>query len=105
MKLFVENLLSNAPLLPKYLLRCLGLGGIVVALLIGEALFAPPTWKPILLKEYQRQRLLVYFGKDFASATATVDQKKIARELQRQKSHQSEQALISVGSGGFWGYR
>ena len=98
---FAMMLVAGVP--RKYLIRCLGLVGVVVVLLIAEALFAPPTWKPILLKEYQRQRLLVYFGRDFASDTATPDQKKHAQKLQREKSHQSQQALISVGSGGFWG--
>ena len=98
---FAMMLVAGVP--KRFLLRCLGLVGIFAVLAVGEALFAPPTWKPVLLKEYQRNRLLVYFGKDFASATATPEQKRIARELQRQQSHQSQQALISVGSGGFWG--
>jgi rod shape determining protein RodA len=98
---FAMMLVAGVP--HKYLLRCVGVVGIIVVLAVTEALFAPPTWKPVLLKEYQRQRLLVYFGKDFASASATPEQKKIAQRLQREKSYQSEQALISVGSGGFWG--
>ncbi len=98
---FAMMLVAGVP--RRYLFRSLGLVGVLVALLIVDVLFAPPIWQPIKLKEYQRQRLLVYFGRDFAPANATPEQKKAARELQREKTHQSKQALISVGSGGFWG--
>ncbi|HEX5222039.1 MAG TPA: rod shape-determining protein RodA [Verrucomicrobiae bacterium] len=87
----------------KYIFRSLGLVGALVILLIVDVLFAPPIWQPIKLKEYQRQRLLVYFGRDFAPANATPEQKRAARQLQQEKTYQSKQALISVGSGGFWG--
>ncbi len=87
----------------KYLLRCIGLVGALVILLIVEVLFAPPIWQPIKLKEYQRQRLLVYFGKDFAPPNATPEEKRRYKRLQEEKSYQSQQALISVGSGGLTG--
>lgn len=87
----------------RYIFRSLGLVAVLVVLLVVDVLFAPPIWQPIKLKEYQRQRLLVYFGRDFAPANATPEQKRAARDLQREKTHQSKQALISVGSGGFWG--
>ncbi|TAK95751.1 MAG: rod shape-determining protein RodA, partial [Verrucomicrobia bacterium] len=77
--------------------------GVLAALFLVDVLFAPPGWWTIKLEEYQRQRLLVYFGKDFAPANATKEQKAKAAEMQRQKSYQGRQALISVGSGGFWG--
>jgi len=77
-------------------------GGLVL-LLVVDVLFAPPIWQPIKLKEYQRQRLLVYFGRDFAAADATPEQKRRARQLQQEKSYQAQQALISVGSGGLTG--
>jgi rod shape determining protein RodA len=76
--------------------------GVVGALFLVDVLFAPPNWQ-IKLEEYQRQRLLVYFGKDFAPADATRKQKDEAHELQRQRSYQGRQALISVGAGGLWG--
>jgi len=98
---FAMMLVAGVP--RKYIFRSIGLVGALVVLLIVEVLFAPPIWQPIKLKEYQRQRLLVYFGRDFAPANATPEQKRAARELQREKTHQSKQALISVGSGGFWG--
>jgi rod shape determining protein RodA len=86
----------------RYLLRCIALVAALAILVVVDVLLAP-TKTPLFLKEYQKQRLLVYFGRDFAPANATPEQKRIARDLQREKSYQSEQALISVGSGGFWG--
>jgi len=70
--------------------------------LLVDILFAPRNWQ-IKLEDYQRHRLLVYFGRDFAPRDATPEQRKRARELQQQKSYHVEQALISVGSGGLTG--
>jgi len=98
---FAMMLVAGVP--RKFLLRSAGLVGGLVILLIVEVLFAPPVWQPIKLKEYQRQRLMVYFGRDFAPANATPEQKRRARLLQQEKSYQAEQALISVGSGGLTG--
>jgi rod shape determining protein RodA len=86
----------------KYLARLAGAGGLLVILLLVDVLFAPPNWQ-IKLEEYQRHRLLVYFGKNFAPAGATKEEKVRAAQQQRDSSLQSRQALISVGSGGFWG--
>ena len=86
----------------KYLLRLVGGMGILIALLLVDILFAPRNWQ-IKLEDYQRHRLLVYFGRDFAPRDATPEQRKRARELQQQKSYHVEQALISVGSGGLTG--
>jgi len=86
----------------KFLLRLVGGVGILAVLFLADILFAPPHWR-IPMQDYQRQRLLVYFGKDFASANSTPEQKIAARELQRQSSYQGKQALISVGSGGLLG--
>jgi rod shape determining protein RodA len=86
----------------RFLLRLLSGVGIVAVLMVADILFAPVHWR-IPMQDYQRQRLLVYFGKDFATADATPAEKAAARELQRKCSYQGQQALISVGSGGFWG--
>jgi rod shape determining protein RodA len=83
----------------KYLLRLIGCVGIFGALFLVDVLFAPGKWQ-IRLEDYQRQRLLVYFGRDFAAKDATATQRDEARRLQFEKSYQSRQALISVGSGG-----
>ena len=74
----------------------------LISLLLVDILFAPPQWQ-FKLEEYQRQRLLVFFAKDFAPKNATPEQRQRARELQRDKSYNVEQALISVGSGGLMG--
>jgi rod shape determining protein RodA len=76
---------------------------LLAALFLVDVLFAPPGWWQIKLENYQRQRLLVYFGADFAPPNATPAEKAHAREMQAQKSYQVRQALISVGSGGLWG--
>ncbi len=86
----------------KYLLRLLCGVGILGSLFLADVLFAPPALQ-IKMQEYQRQRLLVYFGVDFAAANATPQAKKEARRLQADRSFQSRQALISVGSGGLLG--
>jgi rod shape determining protein RodA len=98
---FAMMLVAGVP--RKYIFRSIGLVGVLVLLLMVDVLFTPAIWQPIKLKEYQRQRLLVFFGRDFAPANATPEQKQAARQLQKEKAHQSRQALISVGSGGFWG--
>ncbi len=86
----------------RFLSRLVGGVGIVMVLLLLNILFAPKSWQ-IALHEYQRQRLLVYFGMDFADDDATSAEKREAEKLQSEKSYQVRQALISVGSGGMWG--
>jgi rod shape determining protein RodA len=86
----------------KYLVRLLASVGILGVLFVADVLFAPPHLR-VPIHDYQRQRLLVYFGKDFAASDMTQTQKSEARELQRQRSYQGWQAMISVGSGGLLG--
>ena len=97
---FIMMYVAGTPL--KYLQKFIGGMGLLVVLLLVDILFAPPKWQ-IKLEEYQRHRLLVFFGKDFAPKDATPAQKLRARELQRSKSYNIEQALITVGSGGLVG--
>jgi rod shape determining protein RodA len=85
-----------------YLLKLIGGVGILCVLFVADVVFAPRALQ-IPMQEYQRQRLLVYFGKDFADPNATPEQKLAARDLQRKSSYQGRQALISVGSGGLLG--
>jgi rod shape determining protein RodA len=88
----------------RYLLWLGSAGFLVISLIVADVLFLPPDSKfAIRLQEYQRQRLLVYFGKDFVPKNATPAQIAEARQLQKDKSHQGRQALISVGSGGLLG--
>jgi rod shape determining protein RodA len=97
---FAMMLVAGVP--RRYLFRLLGFVGVLATLVLIDVLFAPPQWQ-IKLEEYQRQRLLVYFGKDFAPANASPEEKARWRRVQLEKSYQGRQALISVGSGGFLG--
>jgi len=73
----------------------------VVALMLADVLFAPSGWR-LPLEDYQRRRLLVFFGRDYASANATKEERLRLRRQQIDDSLNIRQALISVGSGG-WG--
>jgi rod shape determining protein RodA len=86
----------------RYLAQLLGGGGIVISLIMVDVLFAPPQWQ-IKLEEYQKRRLLVYFGQDGLSADATPAERAEGRKQQRNYSYNVDQALISVGSGGLFG--
>src|SRR5436853_1525558 len=98
---FVMLLVAGTP--RRYLIRLLGGVTIVGALFLVDVLFAPPGWWQVKLENYQRQRLLVYFGADFAQPNASPADKAAAHRLQAEKAYQVRQALISVGSGGLWG--
>src|SRR5450432_2897686 len=65
----------------KYLLRLAAIVGILGVLLLADILFAPPKFQ-IKMQDYQRQRLLVYFGANFAAASASSAEKAEARHLQ-----------------------
>jgi rod shape determining protein RodA len=86
----------------KYLLRLISGAGILGMVLVADVLFAPHALR-IPIQEYQRQRLLVYFGKDFSDKNATPEQKAAAKQLESARSYQVTQAMIAVGSGGLWG--
>lgn len=87
----------------RYLLRLVGSLAIFGTLFLVDILFAPQHWQ-IKLEDYQRRRLLVYFGRDYpvAPGATAADQDK-ARKQQFDDSHNVRQALISVGSGGLLG--
>lgn len=90
----------------KYLVRLIAGVGLVAALFLVDVLFTPPGWWQIPLQSYQRNRLLVYFGRDytsFAPPTATTAELQRLRKQQFDDSHNVRQALISVGSGGLTG--
>ena len=89
---------------PKQYLQMLGAGALLVGgLLLVDVFFAPPGWWQIKLETYQRDRLLSYFGMNFARANASPEERTQAVHDQNEKSYQARQALISVGSGGFTG--
>ncbi|HXJ59172.1 MAG TPA: rod shape-determining protein RodA [Verrucomicrobiae bacterium] len=87
---------------PRYINTLLGASGLVVGLILVDVLFAPPQWQ-MKLEDYQKRRLLVYFGLDGVPREATPPQRAEARRLQRDYSYNVDQALISVGSGGWAG--
>jgi len=87
----------------RYLWRLVGGVAIVGALFLVDVLYAPPQWQ-IKLHEYQKTRLLVYFGVDNKPRTgASKAEQDQVRKQQFDDSHNIRQALISVGSGGLVG--
>ena len=97
---FVMMFVAGIPF--RYMARLIGGATVIVGLILVDILFAPPHWQ-IKLEDYQRRRLLVYFGRDFAPPGATPEQRQQARRQQRTDSYNVEQAMISVGSGGLFG--
>ena len=87
----------------QYLRRLLGVAAAVVLVILLDVLFVPPKWQFVKLQEYQKRRLLVYFGRDFATRGASAAERAQARRELRDHSYNVEQALISVGSGGVLG--
>jgi len=86
----------------RYLARLAAVVGILGALFLVDVLFAPPNWR-IKLEDYQRRRLMVYFGKDYAPSGAPKAEIERLRKQQFDDSFNVRQALISVGSGGLTG--
>jgi rod shape determining protein RodA len=97
----VMLLVSGVP--HHFLVRLLALVGILAALFLVDVLFAPPNWQ-VKLQDYQKRRLLVYFGVDYVppSGASKADIERLKRQ-QFDDSHNVRQALISVGSGGLTG--
>jgi rod shape determining protein RodA len=83
--------------------RLIGAALFLIALLMVDILYAPPKWQPVKLEEYQKRRILVYFGHDGAPPNASEEEKRAARRAYRHYSYNVNQALISVGSGGLFG--
>jgi rod shape determining protein RodA len=87
----------------RYLMRLFGSVGILGVLFVADVLFMPPKWQ-IKLEDYQRRRLLVYFGKEYSPPPgASKAERERLRKQQFDDSHNVRQALISVGSGGLTG--
>jgi rod shape determining protein RodA len=87
----------------RFLVRLLLGVGVLAALFLIDVLFLSPNWQ-IKLEDYQRRRLLVYFGRDYPTRPdASKAEIERQRKLQFDDSHNVRQALISVGSGGLTG--
>jgi rod shape determining protein RodA len=90
----------------QYLLQLIGAVGLLAVLFLVDVLFLPPGRWQISMQDYQRDRLLVYFGRDythFASPNAKPADLQIMRQKQLDDEYNVRQALISVGSGGLAG--
>ena len=86
-----------------YLVRLFGSVGILGTIFVLNVLFAPPNWQ-VKLEDYQRRRLLVYFGREYTPLSgAPKAERERLRKMQFDDSHNVRQALISVGSGGLTG--
>ena len=84
-------------------------GGVACFILFALAyvFFVPQAWKPVSLPDYQKRRLMVYFGVDYtqqyAKPNATRAELQRIKAMQRRDSYNVAQAMISVGSGGVAG--
>lgn len=91
---------------PRYLLQLIGIGAVLGGLLVADLLYAPPKYRIPIVKEYQVKRLLVYFGRNYVSYSATggdpAEQRR-SKEEQSKDEYNVKQAMIAVGSGGMWG--
>jgi len=89
----------------RFLAQMLGSVGLLVILALGDLLFAPRALQ-IPMHEYQKDRLLVYFGRDYttlAPSNASAAELENKRQQQLSDEYNVRQALISVGSGGLMG--
>jgi rod shape determining protein RodA len=95
-------MLFTAEVPTRYLAKLVGAGAFCIVLLVVDVLYAPPKWQ-INLADYQKRRLLVYFGRDSAVKSSTAAERAEAKRQLRMHSYNVDQALISVGSGGLLG--
>ncbi len=89
----------------SYLLKLGAVVGLFAALFVADVLFAPTKWQ-LPLEQYQKNRLLIYFGRDYtdlAAPGATPAELQRLRQRQLDDAYNVRQALISVGSGGLVG--
>jgi rod shape determining protein RodA len=90
----------------KYLLQLVGGVGLVAVLFVADILFLPPGRWQVPMQEYQRDRLMVFFGRDythFAPPNTTPADLQRLKQKQLGDEYNVRQALISVGSGGPFG--
>ncbi len=87
----------------RHLVKLLAGVWLLAALFLVDVLFMPANWQ-IKLEDYQRRRLMVYFGREYApSPGASKTERERLRKQQFDDSHNVRQALIAVGSGGLTG--
>jgi rod shape determining protein RodA len=97
--------LAGAP--KSFINKLIGGTALYAAIILSYVFFVPNDWKPIQLPDYQKRRLMVYFGADYAKQyagqRATDTEIRQARTMQRKDTYNVKQAMISVGSGGLSG--
>ncbi|HTV39894.1 MAG TPA: FtsW/RodA/SpoVE family cell cycle protein [Candidatus Sulfotelmatobacter sp.] len=89
----------------RYLLQFIGAVGSLAVLVVIDVVYAPPALR-FPMHDYQRTRLLVYFGRDYtASAPSNASAAELTKDHEQQlgDEYNVRQALISVGSGGLLG--
>ena len=89
----------------RYLALLFAVVGVCAVLFLADILFAPPRWQ-IKMQDYQRKRLLVYFGRnytDLAAPGASNEDRRKLKHDQNEDEYNVTQALIAVGSGGLTG--
>jgi rod shape determining protein RodA len=89
----------------RYLVQLVGIGGILAGLFVADLLYAPAKYR-IKMQPYQVRRLLVYFGRDYVAYSApgaTGAERRSLQEDEFKDEYNVKQAMIAVGSGGFWG--
>jgi rod shape determining protein RodA len=89
----------------RSLMLLIGTVGVVGLLFVVDILYAPHALQ-IPIHPYERDRLLVYFGRDythFAPSGATPEELQNIHQQQLGDEYNVNQALISVGSGGLTG--
>ena len=90
----------------RYLVRLVGLVGILATLFVADIFYLPVGWWTVPMQPYQRDRLAIYFGCDythFAPRNATPAELQRLRQKELNDAYNVRQALISVGSGGLTG--
>ena len=97
--------LAGAP--KSFIKRLIGGIALFAVITLSYVFFIPKDWKPIQLPDYQKRRLMVYFGADYAKQyagqNASDTEIRQARAMQRKDTYNVKQAMISVGSGGLTG--
>ena len=86
----------------RYLAKVAGIGFLLISLLVIDVVFAPEGWR-LPLEDYQKRRLLVYFNQSYVNEKTPPEDRQRLAQLEEADSYNIEQALISVGSGGFIG--
>jgi len=87
----------------RHLIKMIGAMALIATMFLVDVLFAPPNWQ-IKLQDYQRRRLLVYFGRPYPTPSgATPEQVRRLRRQWLDDTYNVRQALICIGSGGVMG--